>query len=94
MLGDLAALNFLYYARAAQSGAGVSRLVFHASIVFPCPEDRFGFAKSNTHPCAGSHQTAFMAPTGAFGRLGFKGGTVAIGDAAMKRDVAVRPDQQ
>jgi hypothetical protein len=47
-----ASLNFLRYARAAQSVAGVSRLVFHTSIVFPRPEDRFGFAKSNTHTCA------------------------------------------
>jgi hypothetical protein len=47
-----ASLNFLHYARAAQSVAGVSRLVFHTSIVFPRPEDRFGFAKSNTHTCA------------------------------------------
>jgi hypothetical protein len=55
MLGGrccLASFRFLHNARAAQSGAGVSRLVFRASIVFPCPEDRFGFTKSNTHPRA------------------------------------------
>jgi hypothetical protein len=47
--GCLAALNFLYYARAAKNMAGVSRLVFHASIVFQRSEDRFGVAKSNTN---------------------------------------------
>jgi hypothetical protein len=46
---SLAAAYFLKYARAAQSGASVCCLAFRASIVFPCPEDRFGFTKSNTH---------------------------------------------
>jgi hypothetical protein len=49
---SLAAAYFFKYAAAAQSGAGMSRLVFHASIVFQCPEHRSGFAKSDTHPCA------------------------------------------
>jgi hypothetical protein len=50
--GRPAALNFLYYARSAQSVAGMSRLVFHASIVLLCSEDRFDIAKSNAHPRA------------------------------------------
>jgi hypothetical protein len=50
--GRPAALNFLYYARSAQSVAGMSRLVFLASIVLLCSEDRFDIAKSNTHPSA------------------------------------------
>ena len=44
--------NFLDHTRAAKSVTSVSRLVSHASIVFRCPEDRFGFANSNAHPCA------------------------------------------
>jgi hypothetical protein len=43
--------NFLDHTRAAKSVAGVSRLVSHVSIVFRCPEDRFGFANSDAHPC-------------------------------------------
>jgi|SRR5580692_7341204 hypothetical protein len=44
--------NFLDHTRAAKSMTCVSRLVSHASIVFRCPEDRFGFANSNAYPCA------------------------------------------
>jgi hypothetical protein len=70
--GRPAALNFLYYARSAQSVTGMSRLVFHASVVLLCSEDRFDIAKSNTHPAripSGSSPSSVSTSISAAARL-------------------------
>jgi hypothetical protein len=49
-----AALQFLGYACAAQRAASVSRLVPHALVSFPRPEDFLTVGESDPHPLADS----------------------------------------